>query len=45
MTTDTETGYQDLPRLISLMTGDEKDQDAAESTVDVLWVLYDRVLR
>jgi transketolase len=44
MTTDTKTGYEDLPRLISLMTGDEKHQDAAESTVDVLWVLYDRVL-
>ncbi|MFC3455861.1 transketolase [Amycolatopsis speibonae] len=44
MTTDTKTGYEDLPRLISLMTGDEKHQAAAESTVDVLWVLYDRVL-
>lgn len=44
MTTDTKNGYEDLPRLISLMTGDEKHQDAAESTVDVLWVLYDRVL-
>lgn len=44
MTTDTKTGYEDLPRLISLMTGDEKHQAAAESTVDVLWVLYNRVL-
>ncbi|RSN32909.1 transketolase [Amycolatopsis sp. WAC 04169] len=44
MTTDIKTGYEDLPRLISLMTGDEKHQAAAESTVDVLWVLYDRVL-
>ncbi|WP_326569575.1 thiamine pyrophosphate-dependent enzyme [Amycolatopsis rhabdoformis] len=34
----------DLPRLIALMTGDDKHQAAAESTVDVLWVLYDRVL-
>ncbi len=44
MTTDTKTGYDDLPRLIALMTGDEKHQAAAESTVDVLWVLYDQVL-
>ena len=38
-------GYADLPRLISLMTGDDKHSAAAESTVDVLWVLFDRVLR
>ncbi|SFW90438.1 thiamine pyrophosphate-dependent enzyme [Amycolatopsis australiensis] len=44
MTTATEAGYADLPRLISLMTGDDKHHAAAESTVDVLWVLYDRVL-
>ncbi|MBE1497336.1 transketolase [Amycolatopsis lexingtonensis] len=44
MTTATEPGYADLPRLISLMTGDDKHSAAAESTVDVLWVLYDRVL-
>ncbi|WP_410672654.1 thiamine pyrophosphate-dependent enzyme [Amycolatopsis sp. cmx-4-68] len=44
MTTATEPGYAELPRLISLMTGDDKHQAAAESTVDVLWVLYDRVL-
>lgn len=37
--------YDDLPRLISLMTGDEKHDAAATSTLDVLWVLYDRVLR
>ncbi|MBB4685106.1 1-deoxy-D-xylulose-5-phosphate synthase N-terminal domain-containing protein [Amycolatopsis jiangsuensis] len=34
-----------LPGLISLMTGDDKHHAAAESTVDVLWVLFDRVLR
>jgi transketolase len=34
-----------LPSLMSLMTGDEKHDHAAESTLDVLWVLYDRVLR
>ncbi|WP_103339801.1 thiamine pyrophosphate-dependent enzyme [Amycolatopsis sp. CA-126428] len=44
MTTVTAPGYADLPRLISLMTGDEKHSAAAESTLDVLWVLYDRVL-
>ena len=37
--------YSDLGRLFALMTGDEKHSFAAESTVDVLWVLYDRVLR
>ncbi len=44
MTTVTAPGYADLPRLISLMTGDEKHSAAAESTLDVLWVLYGRVL-
>ncbi|KWT61645.1 transketolase [Streptomyces albus subsp. albus] len=34
-----------LPRLMSLMTGDEKHGPAATSTLDALWVLYDRVLR
>jgi transketolase len=38
-------GYADLPRLIAAMTGDEKHDRAASSTQDVLWVLYDRVLR
>jgi transketolase len=37
--------YSDLPDLMALMTGDEKHDLAAESTLDVLWVLYDRVLR
>ncbi|MGW1753299.1 transketolase [Streptomyces mirabilis] len=37
--------YQDLPRLMGLMTGDEKHGPAATSTLDALWVLYDRVLR
>lgn len=30
---------------MGLMTGDEKHGPAATSTLDVLWVLYDRVLR
>ena len=37
--------YADLTGLMSLMTGDEKHGPAATSTLDVLWVLYDRVLR
>jgi len=37
--------YADLPDLMALLTGDEKHDLAAESTLDVLWVLYDRVLR
>jgi transketolase len=44
MSTTTFSRYADLPALIGLMTGDEKHQAAAESTLDVLWVLYDRVL-
>lgn len=36
--------YEDLGRLMSLMTGDEKHSPSATSTLDVLWVLYDRVL-
>ncbi len=36
--------YEDLPRLMSLLTGDEKHSLSATSTLDVLWVLYDRVL-
>jgi transketolase len=37
--------FADLPHLMSLMTGDDKHDQAATSTLDVLWVLYDRVLR
>ncbi len=42
--TTTATGYARLPALMATMTGDEKHALAAASTVDVLWVLYDRVL-
>ena len=45
MTTNAAHRYDDLPRLMSLMTGDEKHTTAATSTLDVLWTLYDRVLR
>jgi len=37
-------GYDDLSRLMSLMTGDEKHSVAATSTLDVIWTLFDRVL-
>ncbi|MFE1290895.1 thiamine pyrophosphate-dependent enzyme [Streptomyces sp. NPDC058751] len=37
-------GFEDLSELMSRMTGDEKHSEAATSTVDALWVLYDRVL-
>jgi transketolase len=37
--------YADLPGLMTLMTGDEKHGPSATSTLDVLWVLYDQVLR
>ncbi|MFD5556905.1 transketolase [Streptomyces sp. NPDC127068] len=40
-----EYGYGDLERLMGLLTGDEKHGPAATSTLDALWVLYDRVLR
>jgi transketolase len=37
--------YAELPGLMTLMTGDEKHGPSATSTLDVLWVLYDKVLR
>ena len=40
----TQYGYADLEPLMALMTGDEKHGPAATSTLDVLWVLYDRIL-
>jgi transketolase len=43
-TATTEYGYDDLPRLLTRLTGDEKHDRSAFSTLDVLWVLYDRVL-
>jgi transketolase len=45
MPTTTILGYDDLPTLLTLLTGDEKHDRSALSTLDVLWVLYDRVLR
>jgi transketolase len=44
-TTTTPTlGYDDLPALLTRLTGDEKHDQSSFSTLDVLWVLYDRVL-
>jgi transketolase len=40
----TALGYDDLPRLLTRLTGDEKHDWSALSTLDVLWVLHDRVL-
>jgi len=45
MPTATTRGYDDLPALMTLMTGDEKHGASATSTLDVIWVLYDRILR
>ena len=36
--------YEDLPELLTRLTGDEKHDWSSLSTLDVLWVLYDRVL-
>lgn len=35
----------DLPGLMAIMSGDEKHDHSSASTLDVLWVLYDQVLR
>ncbi len=43
-TAKTEFGYDDLPALLTRLTGDEKHDRSSLSTLDVLWVLYDRVL-
>lgn len=34
-----------LAPLLTRLAGDEKHEPSAESTIDLLWVLYDRVLR
>ena len=40
-----KSGFAEIPALFRRMTGDEKHEWAAASTLDVLWVLYDRVLK
>jgi transketolase len=44
MATATTLGYDDLPALLTRLIGDEKHLKSSYSTLDVLWVLYDRVL-
>jgi transketolase len=44
MATVTRFGYDDLPALLTRLTGDEKHDRSSLSTLDVLWVLYDRIL-
>lgn len=36
--------YEDLAGFMSVMTGDEKHSEAATSTLDVIWTMYDRIL-
>ncbi len=43
--TVTTTNADVLGPLLTRLTGDEKHAPSANSTLDVLWVLYDRVLR
>jgi transketolase len=44
MAIQTTLGHDDLPALLTRLTGDEKHDHSSFSTLDVLWVLYDRVL-
>ena len=44
-TAERRLGYDDLPELLTRLTGDEKHDWSSLSTLDVLWVLYDRVLQ
>mgnify|MGYP001179687687 CR=1 FL=1 len=39
------TEMQEIARLMDLTSGDEKHDPSAHSTMSVLWVLYDRILR
>lgn len=41
----TAAGYAALTPLLRRITGDEKHEPSSNSTLDTLWVLYDRVLR
>jgi transketolase len=44
MTSET-AGYRRLRDLMAMLAGDEGHSSSATSTLDILWVLYDRVLR
>lgn len=45
MAATTTLGYDDLSALLTLQTGDEKHDWSSHSTLDVVWVLHDRVLQ
>ena len=45
MAITTALGYDDVPALLTRLTGDEKHDWSSLSTLDTIWVLYDRVLR
>jgi transketolase len=45
MTVTTVNAWDVLGPLLTRLTGDRKHAPSANSTLDVLWVLYDRVLR
>ena len=45
MAASTRLQYDHLPVLLARTTGDEKHEPSSYSTLDVLWVLYDRVLQ
>lgn len=45
MRADPLTDLARVERLLDLASGDEKHDPSTRSTLDVLWVLYDRVLR
>ncbi|MEO8425446.1 MAG: transketolase, partial [Actinomycetota bacterium] len=38
-------GLEDVRALMARATGDEKHDESSTSTLDALWVLYDRILR
>jgi transketolase len=44
-TSKAKLSFADLPALMAAMSGDEKHDHSAASTLDVLWVLYDKILR
>jgi transketolase len=44
VTTTAMRGFDALPALLRRLTGDEKHRGSSYSTLDVLWVLHDRVL-
>ncbi|HEU4346767.1 MAG TPA: transketolase [Actinoplanes sp.] len=45
MTVTTANATDELGPLLTRLTGDRKHAPSANSTIDVLWVLYDRILR